>query len=130
MSIQETISIEEFNQGNKAIDTLDEKGRYADTVLSSFVNPHLKEMDEFVQWYKFGPQFREEKGHAFIGKLRHLDVFGVPQMNENQFVVYEKQNVGLNISPLRAELESRYLLHVNVDLCVWLIKSDSCYTIV
>ena len=125
-SIQILSTIDEFDQGNQAILRLDEEGRYADTILMSFLNPQLKKMDEFVTWYEYGPEIKKEKGSAFFGTLRHMDVYGVPGMEKDLLLIYEKEKIGLNISPLETHLETRWILHIIEDLNVWQIKPNSC----
>jgi hypothetical protein len=130
-SIPIVSKIDDFDQGRQAIKKLDEEGKYANIVLTSFINPYLKSMDGFVYWYKYGPRFKkdEEKGSAFIGTLRHMDVFGVPGIDQNLFLIYEKEKIGLNISPLRTCLETEWLLHVYEELNVWQIEPNSCVSI-
>ncbi|MGD0804287.1 MAG: hypothetical protein ABSA11_09465 [Candidatus Bathyarchaeia archaeon] len=122
-------TLEEFDQGKKAIESLNGHGVNADTILTSFVNPDLKTMDEYMIFPKYGPEIKKEKGITFMGTLKGLDVYGVPQMEKNQFLIYEKQNVGVNISPLRTYLESTELLAISQTLNAWSIKRNGCISV-
>jgi len=96
--------------------------------LTSFVNPNLKIMDGYVIFPKYDPEIRKEKGISFMGTLNGLDVYGVPRMDKNQFLIYEKQNVGLNISTLKTYLDGQ-ILSISETLNAWLIKRNSCISI-
>jgi len=129
-SIKIDSTLEEFDEGKQPIKLLDEHKRHATTVLASFNNSYLENIERFTSWYDYGVEYRDEKGSAHIGSLRHLDVFGVPEMLENQLIIYDKEQIGLNISPIRILLETKYLLNLEEEINLWQIKPNSSVSIV
>ena len=126
---QLSLTTSEFDNGKKAIQILNSEKRYADTIITSFTNPFLKKMNDFIIWYKYGPEVKKEKGTTFLGNLNYLDVYGVPGISNDRVFVYEKNNIGLNISPLDVHLESFVLLSLVERLNIWEIKQKSCLSI-
>ena len=124
-SIKVDSTPEEFEDGRVPTSILSEHGRKANAMVTSFVNPYLAKMEYFVPWIKYGVDYRDVKGMAYMGTLRNMDVYGVPGMPENQMIAYQRENIGLQISPILIHLETRWRLYLMEEYNLWLTKPNS-----